>query len=137
MYVNLKNPPLNDDIENAAVLEGDRDRAIAINRIATGQTNEPDHARASSPINSVWWKWTATKDGSVTVKTLGSTFDTTLAAYQVSEATQDNLRRSLTVGRKIHSFKPASEAIDMAITLPNHGFMNGQTVEIFGFSNAQ
>ena len=25
----------------------------------------------------------------------------------------------------------------MAITLPNHGFMTGQTVEIFGFSNAQ
>lgn len=131
-----QNPPLNDDIENAAVLEGDRDRAIAINRIATGQTNEPDHAGSSSPINSVWWKWTAPKDGPVTVNTLGSTFDTTLAAYQVLETAQNDQRRSLVIGRNIPSFTPATSTKNIEITLPNHGFSNGQIIEIFGLSTA-
>ena len=131
-----QNPPLNDDIENAAVLEGDRDRAIAINRIATGQTNEPDHAGSSSPINSVWWKWTAPKDGPVTVDTQGSTFDTTLAAYQVSETAQNDQRRSLAIGRKIPSFTPATRTKDIEITLSNHGFSNGQIIDIFGLSTA-
>ena len=124
-----QNPPLNDDIENAAVLEGDRDQAIAINRIATGQTNEPDHAGSSSPINSVWWKWIAPKDGPVTISTGRSTFDTTLAAYQLSNS--DTTRRSSRLGKKI-AFVPATAQKDMLITLSGHGFTDGQEVEISG-----
>jgi subtilisin family serine protease len=48
---------------------------------ATAEPGEPDHAEASSPIESVWWTWTAPSHGQVTFSTADSDFDTTLAAY--------------------------------------------------------
>jgi len=125
-----QNPPLNDDIENAAILEGTRGSGIAITRMATGQPNEPDHAGVSNPLHSVWWKWTAPKSGTVRVSTDGSSFDTTLAAYLLNE-TEDS-RRSKEIGKIITSFTPASGSENLSIQLPDHGFSDGQVVEITG-----
>lgn len=48
---------------------------------AHGETGEPNHAGLSEPIQSVWWSWTAPADGTLTLNTRGSAFDTTMAVY--------------------------------------------------------
>src|SRR4029077_11861747 len=65
--------------------------ASGSNAGATGESGEPNHANNSSPLNSVWCKWTAPASGLVTFDTTGSDFDTTLAVYtgsSVSALTQ-------------------------------------------------
>ncbi len=47
----------------------------------TGESGEPNHAESNSPLNSAWWSWTAAADGIVTIDTVGSNYDTTLAVY--------------------------------------------------------
>ena len=123
-------PPLNDDIENAAPLEGSRGSGLSITRVATGQPDEPDHAGISSPLHSVWWKWTAPRTGDVRVSTEGSSFDTTLAAYQFTDEGSD--RRSRGTGKTAASFTPATVSEHLSIQLPDHGFSDGQVVEITG-----
>ena len=50
------------------------------NTNATKELNEPNHA-GDTGGRSVWWRWTAPASGEVTFDTIGSDFDTTLAAY--------------------------------------------------------
>lgn len=50
---------------------------------ATSETDEPIHGAVGSG-NSVWWAWTATAAGTVTIDTNGSSFDTVLAVYRGS-----------------------------------------------------
>ena len=52
--------------------------------LSSGEAGEPDHADISLPLNSLWWKWTAPSDGLFKIRTDGSDFDTTLAAYSGS-----------------------------------------------------
>lgn len=73
--------PENNDFSAATVITGASGRVRASNRLATGETGEPNHASASTPLASVWWKWTPTANGQLTLDTFGSSFDTTLAAY--------------------------------------------------------
>lgn len=47
---------------------------------ATGEDGEPTGA-TSGEVHSVWWAWTAERDGFVEVNTLGSEIDTLLAVY--------------------------------------------------------
>jgi hypothetical protein len=47
---------------------------------ATKESGEPNHAGNIGGA-SVWYQWTAPASGSVTFDTIGSTFDTVLAAY--------------------------------------------------------
>ena len=72
---------INDDVENADWLLQRQGSVSTLTRNATGQTGEPNHAARSTPLNSVWWKWTAPADGTLRLDTNGSSFDTTLAAY--------------------------------------------------------
>ncbi len=48
---------------------------------ANKEAGEPNHAPDEPGGASVWWRWTATANGSLTVTTAGSHFDTLLAAY--------------------------------------------------------
>src|SRR5262249_59946789 len=49
---------------------------------ATGEPGEPTHGFSVDPsINSVWWQWTPSASGPVTIDTFGSNFNTTLAVY--------------------------------------------------------
>jgi thermitase len=70
----------NDSFANRIAVVPNRDYTGS-NASATGETGEPNHAGRSTPLNSIWWQWTATGNGAVEIVTTGSNFDTTLAAY--------------------------------------------------------
>ncbi len=72
--------PLNDQFTDRTVLSGST-TVGGSNIGATGDAGEPDHAQGSLPLNSVWWSWSSAMPGVLTVSTLGSDFDTTLAVY--------------------------------------------------------
>jgi Ca2+-binding RTX toxin-like protein len=77
-------PPVNDNFANSITLIALEDNSISTtstNVDSTAETGEPNHAGVSSPLNSVWWNWTAPSTGSVTINTFGSNYDTTLAVY--------------------------------------------------------
>jgi len=73
--------PPNDDFENAQLLTSIIGLTTGSNVGATGEPGEPDHAGWSLPLSSVWYQWLAPIDGTFTVNTFGSDFDTTLAIY--------------------------------------------------------
>ena len=75
--------PSNDNFANAAVIGGSLETNIVLsgsNIDATLEQGEPFHAGSPSG-RSVWWTWTATVNGSVTISTEGSSFDTLLGVY--------------------------------------------------------
>jgi subtilisin family serine protease len=88
-YVNLNfvftppnaQPPANDHLGSRIVLDANWTTTNGTNAFATGESGEPDHAFASTPLQSVWWEWTPTQNGVVVIDTFGSNFDTTLAVY--------------------------------------------------------
>ena len=61
--------------------------ASGSNKGATYETGEPATVAQSGGSSTVWYTWTATATGAVTVSTATSSFDTTLAVYQVVDAT--------------------------------------------------
>jgi len=73
--------PDNDEFANAESLGGSSGSTSGTNIRAGGETDEPDHAGVSAPLASVWYRWIAPFDGTLTVDTSGSDFDTALAAY--------------------------------------------------------
>ena len=72
--------PANDNFAAATVLVGGSAVGSGATNLASSETGEPAHA-ASAATRSVWFRWTATGTGPVTVSTAGSSFDTVLAAY--------------------------------------------------------
>ena len=70
----------NDNFADRKTLTGSIVTTTGDNRSATREFGEPNPARASSG-RSVWWTWTASSSGRVTISTAGSTFDTTLGVY--------------------------------------------------------
>ncbi len=72
--------PANDDFINRFTLSGNTASANGTSLLATKETGEPNHA-GNSGGHSVWWKWTATAAGQLSLDTHGSGFDTLLAAY--------------------------------------------------------
>lgn len=74
-------PPANDQFADRAPLTGAVTQATGSNRAATKEPGEPAHA-GNAGGRSVWWTWTASATGLVTLHTEGSDFDTTLAVYQ-------------------------------------------------------
>ena len=74
--------PGNDSFANALTVEV-RNATVSIsgrNTQASKELGEPNHA-ASDGGRSVWWRFTAPASGRLTATTLGSNFDTLLAAY--------------------------------------------------------
>src|SRR4051794_20930309 len=74
------NPPANDDFKNAQVLTGPAATASGTNVHAIPEPGEPDQLGAP-PKTTVWYSWTAPKNGLTVVQTEGSSFDTLLTAY--------------------------------------------------------
>jgi uncharacterized repeat protein (TIGR01451 family) len=72
--------PANDDFAASATVTGASGTATATNRFASSEPGEPPHA-AQPATASIWWRWQAPSAGVVTLDTLGSGFDTVLAAY--------------------------------------------------------
>jgi uncharacterized delta-60 repeat protein len=73
-------PPANDNFANAAELTGNWGSISTNNTFATHEPGEPSRA-GYSPNASLWYQWTATRDGEVTLDTIGSGVDTLLAVY--------------------------------------------------------
>ncbi len=71
----------NDDFDFSALLFGIYESTAGTNNGASSQRGEPNHAKTSMPLNSVWWSWEAPISGPVEFSTEGSNFDTTLAVY--------------------------------------------------------
>ena len=75
--------PPNDNFAAAVVIGGALETNVVLNASnvgATLQPGEPFHADSPSG-RSVWWTWTATVNGSVSISTAGSSFDTLLGVY--------------------------------------------------------
>jgi hypothetical protein len=73
-------PPANDNFDAAVELAGPSGTVTGASSNATKEANEPSHA-GNRGGHSVWYRWTAPATGSATFDTVGSSFDTTLAAY--------------------------------------------------------
>jgi hypothetical protein len=72
--------PANDAFANSITLTGVTNSVTGANVNATKEAGEPNHAGKVGGA-SVWWNWTAPSNGTVTIDTTGSTFDTLLAVY--------------------------------------------------------
>jgi hypothetical protein len=72
--------PANDRFANRSQLTGTNVSVNGGNNNATAETGEPTHAGYEAS-KSVWWTWTAPSAGTVTLATVGSSFDTLLAVY--------------------------------------------------------
>lgn len=75
--------PANNDFLNATTitLTSSSIQLTGTNVAANRQSGEPNHAGANAIGHSVWWKWTAPGNGSTTITTLGSNYDTVVAVY--------------------------------------------------------
>ena len=74
-------PPNNNFASATGIaLSGNAATVTGYNTNATKETGEPNHA-SNVGGRSVWWKWTTTSSGNLTVTTAGSVFDTTLGIY--------------------------------------------------------
>jgi hypothetical protein len=71
--------PANDMFANAQTISGTTGTTTGTNAAATKESGEPNHAGNSGGA-SIWYRWAPTANGSVTIDTLGSGFDTLLAA---------------------------------------------------------
>jgi photosystem II stability/assembly factor-like uncharacterized protein len=79
--VNTTPAPPNDDFASAQVMTGTTvTRAGDTNEGATKQAGEQSHAGNVGGA-SIWYRWTPTGSGQVTIDTFGSNFDTLLAVY--------------------------------------------------------
>ena len=75
--------PANDLFANAQTLVGTTGSITGTNVGATREAGEPTHAGVPGG-RSVWYWWRAPATGTVTIETVGSNFDTVLAAYRGS-----------------------------------------------------
>ena len=72
--------PANDNFASAFTISGTQGTTTGTNVRATKESGEPNHAGNAGGA-SVWYNWTASANGTVTIDTIGSTFSTLLAAY--------------------------------------------------------
>ena len=75
--------PPNDLFVTAQVIAGSSGTAAGTNVNATREAGEPNHGGIPGG-HSVWYRWKAPSTRAVTFETVGSSFDTVLAAYRGS-----------------------------------------------------
>ena len=73
--------PSNDNFADATVITGASGSTNGTNWNATIEDGEPFHSQWSGGTCTVWWSWTAPTTGTAAFNTLGSNFDTVMAAY--------------------------------------------------------
>jgi DNA-binding beta-propeller fold protein YncE len=86
-------PPPNDMFSNRMSIVGLTNNTTGQNFGATKEPGEPDHA-GNPGGDSVWWAWTAPTNGTVTIDTIGSSFNTLLAVYTGSSLSNLTLHAS-------------------------------------------
>ncbi len=70
----------NNRFANSYIISGESGQTTGFNEGATKETGEPDHGYNPGG-KSVWWSWTAPRNGNFSFNTHGSNFDTTLGVY--------------------------------------------------------
>jgi len=70
----------NDNFASRQPISGNTVAVEASNGSASKELGEPNHA-GNAGGKSLWWSWTAAADGTVTLVTSGSSFDTLLGVY--------------------------------------------------------
>lgn len=73
-------PPANDNFAAAYAISGNSATPTGWNYNAGKESGEPDHAGVAGG-KSAWWQWTAPTDGTLSLDTHGSGFDTLLGVY--------------------------------------------------------
>ena len=73
-------PPANDNFANRLALIGANITTNGNNLYATSEPDEPNPSNLAG-ARSVWWTWTASRDGVLTVSTADSDFDTVLGVF--------------------------------------------------------
>jgi hypothetical protein len=73
-------PPANDAFSAGATIRGEEGESETTNAGATKESGEPAHAGNAGGA-SVWFRWTAPRDGHFAFDTAASDFDTVLAVY--------------------------------------------------------
>lgn len=73
--------PANDSWSQATTVAAIGTGVFGTNTFASREAGEPSHADNAGG-RSLWWKWTAPSNGTYTVTTLGSGFDTVLGVYR-------------------------------------------------------
>ena len=76
----LAAPPLNDSFVAAQLLGGEVGEVVATSKDGTKEAGEPAHAGEAGGA-SVWFQWTAAREGSLTVWVNVPTFDTVMGVY--------------------------------------------------------
>ncbi len=71
---------INDKFDNAILLTNPSGSTIGTNVGAEKDSGEPNHGLNVGGA-SIWWQWVATANGTLTMDTRGSSFDTTLGVY--------------------------------------------------------
>ena len=69
----------NDMFAQASPISGDTGTTYSSNSHATAESGEPAHR--FGPYHSMWFSYTAPSNGTLSIATIGSNYDTTLAAY--------------------------------------------------------
>jgi hypothetical protein len=146
--------PANDNFANAQLLTGATGSATGANNGATKEAGEPAHARNRGGA-SVWYKYIAPGNGTVTFDATSSSFDTLMAVYKgtnladlkriaANDDTFSGLRSVVTVGTQINDvfyiavdgfYYPTSATFSTGTVGLNYGFAN--SVGNDNFANAQ
>jgi len=71
---------VNDKFDNAILLTSPSGSTIGTTVGAEKESGEPDHGLNPGGA-SIWWQWVAAANGTITIDTAGSSFDTTLGVY--------------------------------------------------------
>ncbi|MBG18295.1 MAG: hypothetical protein CMB77_08095 [Euryarchaeota archaeon] len=79
---NVAAVPENDSFSMAEKISEQSAIVEAFNNYATVEKSEPRHSGLSMHHGSLWWKWTAEKDGQVYMDTAGSDVDVNIAVYR-------------------------------------------------------
>jgi len=79
-YADLFPANTNPPIVNAMSINAQGDE-VTLEIEVTGESGEPIHHGNSSPLNSLWFQWRASRSGDLALSTDGSNFDTVLAVY--------------------------------------------------------
>ena len=81
-------PPPNDNFAAAQVISGCSGSVNGTNAGATREAGEPNHSPdGNGGSRSIWYQWQSPSTGTATITTVGSGFDTVLAAYTGSTVT--------------------------------------------------
>ncbi|MCX6904852.1 MAG: hypothetical protein NTW03_15500 [Verrucomicrobia bacterium] len=118
--------PSNDNLTNAWVLTGGSGTTNGDSYYATEELGEPQHGWFDGS-NSVWFTWTPTNSGYYTFDTVGSSFDTVLAVYELytygTGNTNVNVRNLIAVAQNDDYNPPGSDPTNLtsAVTFYAYG----------------